>query len=362
MARGDGRVWQRGGRFWFQYSYRNKQHREAGGRTEAEARRKLRARLAEIHVGTFVGPARERTTIKTAVGDYLAAKASIRSIRTLKVHFKPVLVEFGTWRASELTTPALERYKQDRLGAGRAAATVNRELEALRSALRHGDLPRPKFPMMELDNVRTGYFTAPEVDTLLQHIPDPDVQDFVAWAFRTGMRRGEIARLEWSMLDKNVLFIPGTITKNKKGRSFGFAGEAAEIMSRRVQARRLGCPLIFHREGRPMGPFRDLWRSALKRAGLPQDRLVHDLRRSAVRHLVQSGVDPLIAMKVSGHRTRSMLDRYSIVTEQETAAAMKRVDNWVAAAAVGDSTGTNPPGKPLDAGEEWCRRWDLNPH
>jgi len=106
-----------------------------------------------------------------------------------------------------------------------------------------------------------------------------------------------------------------------KGRSFGFDGEALAIMKRRVQARRLDCPLIFHRAGRAMGPFGDLWRSAVKAAGLPPGRLFHDLRRSAVRNLIRSGVDQTAAMKVSGHRTDSMFRRYNIVEESETAAA-----------------------------------------
>jgi hypothetical protein len=120
-----------------------------------------------------------------------------------------------------------------------------------------------------------------------------------------------------------------TFTKNAKGRSFGFDGEALAIMERRVQARRLDCPLIFHRAGRAMGPFCDLWRTAVKAAGLPSGRLFHDLRRSAVRNLIRSGVDQTTAMKVSGHRTDSMFRRYNIVEESETAAALRRADAWL---------------------------------
>ena len=111
-----------------------------------------------------------------------------------------------------------------------------------------------------------------------------------------------------------VLRIPSTITKNAKGRSFGFDGEALAIVQRRVQARRLDCPLIFHRAGRAMGPFRDLWRFAVKAAGLPSGRLFHDLRRSAVRNLVRAGIPERIAMQVTGHADRSVFERYNIVS------------------------------------------------
>jgi hypothetical protein len=74
---------------------------------------------------------------------------------------------------------------------------------------------------------------------------------------------------------------------------------------------------------------------------------------------------------VSGHKTRSMLDRYNVIEEMETASALKAADAWlstqptfrnVAAMAAGekrDRTGTE---RLLTTDEDWCRRWDLNPH
>jgi hypothetical protein len=92
--------------------------------------------------------------------------------------------------------------------------------------------------------------------------------------------------------------------------------------------RRLDCPLIFHRGGRRVGEFRKSWKRACREAEV-EGRLVYDLQRIAVRNRVSAGVNPAVAMKISGPRTRSIFDRYNIISDVDLAEATTKTTVYV---------------------------------
>jgi integrase len=76
---------------------------------------------------------------------------------------------------------------------------------------------------------------------------------------------------------------------------------------------------------RPVCDFRKDWRKACVAAGCP-GLLFHDLRRSAVRRMINCGVRETTAMRITGHRTRSVFDRYAISNEADLHEAVEKLE------------------------------------
>jgi len=333
--RGLGRVFKRGSVWWIAYWHRGKEYRESSkSDSEAKAKKLLKKRIGEMARGRLIGPEEEKVTFEEMaqdiVRDYeINAKRSIPSLRLSVSHLSRF---FGLDRALDITTDRVRAYISNRQGEGASNGSVNRELAALKRmfslAVQAEKLSaRPYIPTLEENNARQGFLDHGSFLALREHLPDY-LKGPATFLYLSGWRVSEMRCLEWRDVDLagKVVRLRPERSKNKDGRVLPLRGELLETIEAARERRRPECPFVFHLDGRPIGDFRKAWKTACKAAGL-DGIIVHDLRRTAVRNMVRAGIPERVAMGLSGHKTRSVFDRYNIVSEADLVLATERLQS-----------------------------------
>jgi integrase len=131
----------------------------------------------------------------------------------------------------------------------------------------------------------------------------------------------EVLKLEWRQVDMKageVRLDPGT-TKNREGRVFPFTAELRELFKALH-----GEHAVLTKKGTSGAAAQALGNRVQE--GRVSGRLFHDLRRSAARNFVRSGIPERVAMRLLGHQTRSIFDRYNIVSSGDFLDAARKLD------------------------------------
>ena len=383
--RGDGRVyWPYPTVCYIGYSHRGKEYRHPAARlgvdpksltpekleerrrkAEAAAWRVLRAKQRAIHRDEFVPPKEERVTAGELLDDYLLhlETKGAKSARTVRAQLAGVREAFGLTRAVDLTTARIEGYMKGRLDIGASRKTVNNEVSLLKAALNRarkaGRLIRvPYVGALKIDNARSGFFERAEFEAVAANLPDP-IGDLARFGYLTGWRKGEIQPLRWEAVDRTAREIRLRTSKNGTGRVIPLEGELWDLIEKRWAAREYETTdgvtglsdYVFHRRGRPMVNIGKSWKNACEAASLP-GKLFHDFRRTAARDMIRAGTPETVAMRITGHKTRSMLDRYNITSTNDMRDAIRRTQEYRASRATNRNVVSFPSQVPAEESNE----------
>jgi integrase len=335
-----GRVYKRGEVWWIQYYGHGQLYRESTKSSlKSVATSRLRMREGEVGQGRLPALKAERTTFDELAALYLQdytinGRKTLQRAQELAARLREGFCRF---RACHITSEHIRDYIVRRQSEGLANGTINRELAALKRMFRLASQQTPPLvsttphiPHLQENNVRQGFFTEEEYKLLRAVLPDY-VKVPLIIGYWTGMRAGEILRLRWEQLDLERGFLrlePGT-TKTGQGRLIPLVTDVREVLwqwKRHMLAHYPACRWVCHYRGKRLRavPTKS-WRNACERVGL-NGKLFHDLRRTAIRNMVRLGISERIAMEISGHRTRSVFDRYDIVSEADIRDAGARMN------------------------------------
>lgn len=337
--------------WWIQYQDANHtKHRESSKSEKiTDARKLLALREGARERGEPVGAKVNRISfddaVKAVVADYkMKGRATADDVqRRIDLHLAPY---FGGRLMAGIGSDEITKYVVARQTEGAEAATINRELAIIRRAFRLAVkakklLFRPDVELLPEEDARQGFFERAEFVAVRAALPDY-LRNLVTFAYYSGWRRREILGLEFRQVDfeNGIVKLEPSMTKTKRGRSFHFAPIdelQTALDEQKASAERIGkerdrivATVFHHPDGTPIKFFRTSWANACTTAGYP-GKMLHDFRRTAVRNLVRLDVPDTVAMAITGHKTRSVFDRYDISSESDLRDASAKLNGLSAA-------------------------------
>ena len=353
-----GCIYKRGNVWWLKYYRNGKPYQEScKSKVKQVAKELLKKREGEIQAGKPPGIVFDKVTFDELAEDFLrdyrinqrkTLDRAELSVRYLKKHFEG-------YKVPNISTPMIDRYIENRLESGAANATVNCELSALKRMLNMGARQTPpkvnRVPYIKLlkeNNARMGFLEHGQFLALRENLPD-HLKGFITFGYKVGWRISEIKGLTWKQVDleQGIVRLEVGTTKNKEARTVYLDDELRQVFRTQWENRRHSkalTPYVFPSvKGKDkVSDFRHAWSCACRDAGIGygyklkkdyvikwQDKLTagplfHDFRRSAIRNMVRAGIPERVAMMVSGHKTRSVFERYNIVNDSDLKMAAKR--------------------------------------
>jgi integrase len=240
---------------------------------------------------------------------------------------------------TRLTTDAARAFTKARQKEGAGPAMINRSLACLRRMLRlaHEDgklYNVPKIRLLKEPAPRKGFLALEKFEQLVGALPS-HLRPLITFLYYCGVRLGEARQIEWTQVDlkRRLIRLEDDQTKNSEARVVPLPSVLVNMLEK-IEPK---TGLVFSDTN-----LRTEWSRACAAVGFgalqkeESDKntwhrytglIVHDLRRSAIRNLVNAGVPEKVAMRISGHKTRAVFDRYHIVSTDDVTNAMRALES-----------------------------------
>ncbi|MFY9560154.1 MAG: tyrosine-type recombinase/integrase [Terriglobales bacterium] len=242
----------------------------------------------------------------------LRLKVQPRTLEFYRTAFKSLahFVPLGSAPLNRIDAAVIEQFVQNR-SKDVGVATVNHSLRTLCPVLRLAEewkiiRKAPKVKLLTGENVREFVITDAVLKKMLAHKDcTPLLRDMLPFLIDTGLRISEALALTWDnvLFDKGEIFVSRGKSENAR-RHIPMTDRVRDILTRLRQ----DTGHVFPCRSRHWvsEQFRTL-RDAMK---LPDDCVIHSTRHTFLRRLGESGCDVWTLMKLAGHSTVTISQRY----------------------------------------------------
>jgi integrase len=257
-----------------------------------------------------------------------------RSVLRDRQLYKRISPQFGHLPMKQITRLQVEQFKRALSAEGLSPATVNHHLQLMRRllnlALEWEILERnvlQRFKLLRLDNTREAYLTDAQVESLVKVLQTDEnrlVCMVILFLLSTGARLREGLSVEWGHLDleNGIWKIPAKNSKSKSTKHLPLNSSA--LWAIKAMPKKDDSPFVFASPvtGKALSGITRTWYKLRRKAGLPSNFRIHDLRHSYASRLVSAGESLYVVQQLLGHadpRTTMRYAHLNMETQQRAA-------------------------------------------
>lgn len=305
---------------------------------------------ADIKAGRFLKTIEARKhTVSEAIDRYLRDVLPHKSsaMQTQRTQLEEWRKEIGYLTLDQLSAQVLSecrdkfRNVQTQSKKPRQASTVNRLLAVFSHLLNTAvnewewmeDSPMRKVRKLKESRGRVRSLSDEERKALLASCDASECKELgliVRIALSTGMRRSEISNLRWPLIDLKTGHTQILQTKNGDARATFITGKTLELLKQHSKLRHLNSDFVFPSPNDPTQPlnFRTAWDKAISRSAIPNFKF-HDLRHEFATRLAENNASLSQLSQALGHKTLTMVKRYSHLTESSILPVMTEMNKKI---------------------------------
>ncbi len=348
-------IYKRGGVYWYKFKFKGERIQESARTGNAEVARQVeaahRTRLAKGEVGIVERP--PAPTLKEFAPRFESAIETLCAEKPATIGFYQEKMrrlledkKLAALRLNAIDEGVIDAYKQrrtreaSRYGRSLSPASVNRELATLRRLLRLAQewkvLDRvPRIRLLRGERNREFVLSHRAEPIYLDAAPQP-LKDVGILILETGVRPGEAANLKWADVYLNpavhaelgyIAIRAGGKSRNAK-RNLSLTARAGEMLKARKATVKSDWVFPGDAPGAPilvtsLDHQHDLVRKKLK---LAADFVVHSLRHTMLTRLGEAGADAFTIMRIAGHSSVMVSQRYVHPTPEGMERAFERLE------------------------------------